>query len=163
MFSFESLSKERPLFKESREVVQKTKLVINEEIEEFSRLASEKTIDSLLDKNKIDQDEYDYYYDFYKDLMYSNISKKEFEELRAKIDKLGNMFNDYLDLMDELFVFLGNNDSNISYKENKLFFQTKELYLQYTEYVTKLEQVRESFLSISGKDEKTITEDVPFA
>ncbi len=138
-----NLANDRPSYTNSQNKLKNTKENLNKYLEAINKLCDEKTIKSLIDKDKLE--DYDYYYDFYLKLMYTEKDKKALADLRNQMDSILKQLNQFLDKASEILVFLEKNDSLIQYENNKLYFNSTESLNQYNKLINELQLMAKNF------------------
>lgn len=146
-----SLKEDRPAYAASHEVIKSTKDKVNESLKNIVELCDEKTIKSLIDKEKLDDGEY--YYDLYLKFMYTKKDKEELEKTRKSMEEVSKAFNEYLDKADQILTFLQANDSVIEYKGNGVYFSSNSQLEQYNKLVTELQDIANSMNNVGNEKE----------
>lgn len=146
----ENLTTDRPDYSLSHNTIKTARVNINEGINNIKELCEEETIKNLLDKNKLDDPKY--YYDFYIQLMYTAQDKEDFEEIKKSMDNLSQNLNAFLDKCDEILNFLQEHDSNITYKDNVIYFSAEELMSEYKTHIAQLDQLATKITTSSEKE-----------
>lgn len=152
-----SLKDDRPAYASSHEVIKSTKDKVNEALKNIDELCDEKTIKSLIDKEKLDDGEY--YYDLYLKFMYTKKDKEELDKTRKSMEEVSKAFNEYLDKADEILTFLQANDSVIEYKGNGVYFSSNSQLEQYNKLVTELQDIANSMNNI-GSEKKSKSDSI---
>ena len=116
ILSYDNLKKDKPAFKEIKNTIRKTKKNIN-------NLVSEKTIKSLIDKDKLEDG--DYYYDLYLNLIYTKQDQKDYEEIKQDMTNLKKSLNKFLDKTNEIIKLLETKNESIEYKDNNVYFESQ--------------------------------------
>lgn len=152
LFTAENLESDRPDFTLSHATIKKTKNNVNNAIKKVDKLCEEKTIKSLLDKDKLDDVEY--YYEFYLDLIYTKEDKKNFKALKNEMDEFGKQINLYLDKVDEMLNFLQENDKAVKYGQNgqTITFKNQTLFTEWKKLMAELDEISGN---LSGNTEKS--------
>lgn len=140
-----SLAKDRPNYANSQNKLKVTKDNLNKNLEAINKLCDEKTIKNLIDKEKLD--DYDYYYDFYLKLMYTEKDKESLKSVQKQMDTILKKLNEFLDKASEILVFLEKNDSTIQYEDNKIYFNSTTALNEYNKLVGELQVIAKSFTS----------------
>lgn len=146
-----SLKDDRPAYASSHEVIKSTKDKVNEALKNIDELCDEKTIKSLIDKEKLDDGEY--YYDLYLKFMYTKKDKEELDKTRKSMEEVSKAFNEYLDKADQILTFLQANDSVIEYKGNGVYFSSNSQLEQYNKLVTELQDIANSMNNVGNEKE----------
>ena len=139
ILSVESITEGRPIYENSHQIINNAKEKVNKSLIEIIKLCNEKTIKNLIDKEKLDDP--DYYYEMYLDLMYT---KKDLEELKIakkEIGKTATQVNAFLDKLEEILIFLENNDAFIEYKNGLFHFTTEETLVEFTRLINELDNI----------------------
>lgn len=145
-----SLAKDRPTYRASHEKIKLTKENVNKHLKEIDNLCDVKTIESLIDKDKLD--DYDYYFDFYMQLMYTDNDKEEFKQIREQMDTLTKKINEFLDKAEEILQFLEKNDNVVSYANNMIYLSSQSALNEYNNLVMELQTISKSFLEIANNN-----------
>ena len=122
-----TLAKERPNFTNSYKILEEARTSSVDSMNKIANLCEEKTIQSLIDKEKVD----DYYYDLFIELMYTKEDLKEFQKLKEAMLTLSNDTNAFLEKIKEILDFLKANNSTWEISDNQIYFSTNELVDQY--------------------------------
>lgn len=150
ILSSENLTKDHPDFILSHATIKNTKEKLQTFLKNIERLCDEKTIKNLIDKEKLSDEEY--YYDLYKELMYS---KKDIEELTATKEKMKNLsltLNEFLDKIDEMITYLQVNDSQVDYSSNGVLFKSEKNLTEYKKLLTELQAIAGKFANIGTSE-----------
>lgn len=145
-----NLSLDRPNYSKSHLMITSTKENVNKCLKAIDRLCEKKTIGSLLDKDKLD--DYEYYYDFYMQLMYTDQDKEDFKEIKEEMDSLTKLLNSFLDKADEILYFLEKNDSVIEYSNGLVYFNSQSALDGYNRLYNELQALSRKFLEFSSTD-----------
>lgn len=121
ILSYDNLKKDKPTFKDSKNIISKTKININKYIDKINNLVSEKTIKSLIDKDKLEDG--DYYYDLYLNLIYTKQDQEYYKEIEQDMTNLKKGLNKFLDKTNEVIKFLETKNDDIEYKDNNVYFE----------------------------------------
>lgn len=149
VLSYQNLVQDRPSFKTSKQTIKNTKENINKYIDNINNLVSEKTIKSLIDKEKLDDG--DYYYDLYLQLIYTDQDKEDYKEIAKDMTGLKKSLNKSLDKLSETIEFLKKKDKNIVYKNSNLYFDYKSDLNKYRKYLEELEKIGQEITSEGEK------------
>lgn len=136
VLTIDSLISDRPDFTISRTTVKDAKSKINTYLQNIANLCDEKTIKNLIDKEKLDDS--DYYYDLYLQLMYTDHDLKEFAALKTKMEETSKYLSEILDKIDEILLFLQVHDSEISYQNHMIYFNSTTLATEYKKLIAEL-------------------------
>lgn len=139
ILSIENLIIDKPDFIISHSNIKKMKNKVNISIKNISKLCDEKTIKSLLDKNKLEDSEY--YYDLYLTLMYTEQDIKELSKTKKDMENLSQYFNNYLDKVDEILTFLQKNDKYVQYSSTMIYFNSTEVLEEYKKLISELDSM----------------------
>ncbi len=138
-----SLSLDRPNYNVSRETIRNSKDSINKYFKEIDSSCDGETIKSLLDKDKLD--DYEYYYDLYLQIMYTEKDKEEYKKLRKDMGNTISTFNEFLDKALEIVDFLENNDSVIEYTNSVVYFNSDSALNEYNKLLEELHLISNKF------------------
>lgn len=136
VLTIDSLISDRPDFTISRTTVKDTKSKINTYLQNIASLCDEETIKNLIDKEKLDDS--DYYYDLYLQLMCTDHDLKEFADLKARMKEASKYLSEVLDKVDEILLFLQAHDSEISYQNHMINFNSTTLATEYKKLIAEL-------------------------
>lgn len=145
-----NLAKDKPSYKVSHTKIKTTKENVNKHLKEIDNLCDVKTIENLIDKDKLD--DYDYYFDFYMQLMYTDKDKKELKQVREQMDILTKKINEFLDKGEEILQFLEKNDSVVSYANNTIYLNSQSALNEYNKLVAELQVISKGFLTITDNN-----------
>lgn len=148
-----NLAKDKPNYQNSRETIKKTKENVNMHLKEIDSLCDVKTIENLLDKEKLD--DYEYYFDFYMQLMYTDKDKEDLQELRQQMDSVIKKLNEFLDKCDEILYFLEKNDNVVSYANNRIYLSSPSALNSYNKLIVELQAISNSFKTIGRVNDTT--------
>lgn len=152
VLSVDVLSKDRPNYSKSFDIVKNAKTKINKSIDNIVNLCDEKTIKSLLDKEKLDDP--DYYYDLYLQLIYTKQDQEDIKEMETEIKQKAKDLNAFLDKLNEILVFLQKNDSNIEYEDGEVLFESDSKLEKYNKYVDELQKLLDNITIKKVKESK---------
>ncbi len=139
ILSYDNLKKDKPTFKESKNTITKTKTNINKYIDNINNLVSEKTIKSLIDKDKLEDG--DYYYDLYLNLIYTKQDQKDYEEIKQDMTNLKKSLNKFLDKTNEIIKLLETKNESIEYKDNNVYFESQSDLDKYQKLLEDLKKI----------------------
>lgn len=145
-----NLAKDKPSYKTSHEKIKTTKENVNKHLKEIDSLCDVKTIENLIDKDKLS--DYDYYFDFYMQLMYTDKDKEELDQVREQMRTLTNKINEFLDKAEEILQFLEKNDSVVSYANGRIYLSSVGALTEYNKLIMELQNISKSFLTITNND-----------
>lgn len=148
-----SLSADRPSYSNSQNKLKETKENVNKHLEAINKLCDVKTVQNLLDKEKLD--DYDYYNDFYLKLMYTEKDKEALESLKKEMDTIISKFNEFLDKADEILSLLEKNDGVVQFKDNIIYFTSSSVLNEYNTKVRELQTMAKSFSTITSQNTNT--------
>ena len=136
ILSIENLKEDRKDYLKSHQIINNTKNIINESLNNIINLCQEDTIKELIDKDKLQDSEY--YYDFYLDLMYTKKDIEKLKETKEKIKSINVYLIEYLNKIEELLKFLSIKDSVIDYTDTNIIFENQEDLNIYNKYLDEL-------------------------
>lgn len=139
ILSAENLQSDGPEFINSYKLLEETQKNTQESLNTIINLCNEENILNLLDKDKVD----DYYIDLYKELMYTDSDKKEFEKTKTEMEELSKNANLFLDKVKEMLDMLKNNKGKWEVEEGQLYFTTTELVNSYNKLYQELNDLAE--------------------
>lgn len=145
-----NLAKDRPDYKSSYNTVKESRTNINNAVKNINNLCKEETIKSLLDKEKLYDEEY--YYDLYLNYMYTEQNQEEFEAIKEEATTLSSQINNFLDKVEEILNFLKDNDSIIEYENNQIYFKTDASYNKYKTLSEELQDIINEINASSGSN-----------
>lgn len=119
VLSTTNLEQEDETLSKSFETVTTTKNEMKEILKNMMELCTEEKILSLIDKDKVDS----YYYDLYKELMYTEEDLKELQETKNEVENLSNALDKFLDKVLEMLEFLKVNRTDWFIEEGGLYFK----------------------------------------
>lgn len=119
VLSTANLEQEDEALSKSFETVTSTKNEMKEILNSMMELCTEEKILSLIDKDKVDS----YYYDLYKELMYTEEDLKELEETKKEVESLSIALDQFLDKVLEMLEFLKVNTTEWFIEEGQLYFK----------------------------------------
>lgn len=154
ILSASNLVQDKPNFASSHTLIKNTKEKITKSINNISDLCDEKTIKSLLDKAKLDDDEY--YYDLYLQLMYTKEDVKEFKKLKQEMKSLSLNLNKFLDKIDEILGFLEKNNSNTKYTSEGVYFNSEKTLNEYKTLINELNEIGNKIDASAEQNDKTV-------
>ena len=100
---------------------------------------SEKTIKSLIDKDKLEDG--DYYYDLYLNLIYTKQDQKDYEEIKQDMTSLKKSLNKFLDKTSEIIKLLETKNESIEYKDNNVYFENQSDLNKYQKLLEDLKKI----------------------
>lgn len=147
ILSPKTLEERRPNFQSSYQLISSTKKNTLEAFNKISSLCDEKTIKTLIDKDKVD----DYSYDLYLELMYTKEDIKEMKEIKENMQTLSNDMEQFLDKVIEVLDLLKENNSSWRTENDQIYFDSNELVNRYNNLYNDLQEIS-SRLSDDSKD-----------
>lgn len=153
ILTVENLATDKPDFAQSHTTIRTSKEKISKSIQNISDLCDEKTIKTLLDKDKLDDEEY--YYDFYLKLIYTDQDKKDFEKLKQETSELSKTLTEFLDKVDEILIFLENHNSKIQYTSEGLYFSSDQDFNEYKRLTIELAEIGDRIGVVDNSSSKT--------
>ena len=147
ILSPKTLEERRPNFQSSYQLISSTKKNTLEAFNKISSLCEEKTIKTLIDKDKVD----DYSYDLYLELMYTKEDLKEMKEIKENMQTLSNDMEQILDKVIEVLDLLKENNSSWRTENDQIYFDSNELVNRYNNLYNDLQEIS-SRLSDDSKD-----------
>ena len=154
ILSAQNLMMDKPNFTSSHTTIKNAKNNISKSIKQITNLCDEKTIKSLLDKAKLDDEEY--YYDLYLQLMYTDQDAKEFAELKKEMGTLSTNLNEFLDKIDEILIFLEKNNSSVKYTKEGVYFNSNATLNEYKKLINQLDEIGNKIETSAEQQEKTV-------
>lgn len=152
ILSYDNLNNDRPDFNKSYKLLDDANTKIIEALDNISNLCSEDYIKNLIDRDKID----DYYYDLYRELMYTEKDLEEFANVKADMENLSDNLNEFMDKVREIFDLLKENDSHWKIVDNQLYFDEDRLVDEYNTLYYELSDIADRF----EDTEKNVTSDI---
>jgi len=152
ILSAENLSKDHPDFILSHATVTNTKTKMKKLLSNIEKMCDEKTLDSLIDKEKLSDREY--YYDLYKELMYTKQDLKELRKVKDQMKELSMTLTEFLDKIDEMLTYLQINDNEIEYQNTNLFFKSEKTLTEYKKLLAELQTIASKFTNIKSNQEE---------
>lgn len=149
VLSPDRLVSERPDFIKSYAVIDKDRSNVKKALDKISSLCEEKTIENLIDKDKVG----DYYYDLYKELMLSKKDVEELKDTKEEMEGISKNLDLFFDKVVQMLDFLKKNNSDWDYHDNQLYFNTGELVDQYNSLYKELVDIASSFDKQSNNKE----------
>ncbi len=144
IFSTVNLESDRPDFIFNHTTIKNTRNDVSKAIKNINKLCEEKTIKGLLDKERFDDgDDAEYYYDFYLKLIYTKDDKKDIKKLKEQANSLETQINTYLDKLDQMLLFLQENDKSITYDQNNqvIIFKNTSLATEWKKLTVELSEI----------------------
>lgn len=148
ILSAENLAKDHPDFTLSHSTIKNIKEKMKKLLGNIEKLCDEKTVKSLVDKEKLNDAEY--YYDLYLELMYTKKDIKELEKVKEKMKDLSNTLGEFLDKVDEMLTYLQINDDQIEYKNNQVLFKSETTLTEYKKLLTELQAIASKFANLGN-------------
>lgn len=137
ILSLNNLQNNRPKFTESHQLLDTTRTKINDASTSITELCDEEKIKKLVDKEKIDKDNYE----LYLQLIYTEKNLKTLTETNQEIKDLSTNLNTFLDKIKEVLVLLEQNNSSWEIVDNQIHFMTPELVDQYNNLYNELNKI----------------------
>ncbi len=132
-----NLAQEDETMDASYQKVTQAKVQMQQVLQNMMDLCTEEKILSLIDKEKVDS----YYYDLYKELMYTEEDLKELEETRKSAENLANTLDDFFDKVLEILDFLQDNYGDWYVEDDQLYLLTDEQVEQYNQLYEELQDL----------------------
>lgn len=142
VLSTKNLEQEDENLTKSFETVTKTKNEMKQILNNMIELCTEEKILSLIDKDKVDS----YYYDLYKELMYTEEDLKELQTLKKEVEGLSTALDNFLNKVLEMLEFLKVN-------KTKWFIENDELYFKQNSYVETYNKFLQELQTLAGEME----------
>lgn len=153
ILSPENLSKDHPDFTLSHATLKNVKTKMQKLLGNIEKLCDEETLKELIDKEKLSDP--DYYYDLYKELMYTKKDLKELTDVKSKMKELSLTLTEFLDKVDEMLIYLQKNDSFVEYQNSGVIFKSEETLTGYKKLIAELQSIASKFTNLgSSKEEK---------
>lgn len=149
VLSVENIERDKPNFTNSYAVLDTAKDKTQKTLNNIIELCNEETILNLLDKEKVSN----YYIDFYKNLMYTEQDKKEFEKTKTDMQTLSNNISNFLDKAREMITLLQQNNSSWQISNGNLYFNSTTLVDQYNKLYGELNQMAEENFDTSTNNQ----------
>jgi len=121
----------------SFKTVTTTKDEMKKILNSMMELCTEEKILSLIDKEKVDS----YYYDLYKELMYTEEDLKELQQTKQEVEELSNALDKFLDKVLEMLNFLKINKSGWFIEEGELYFRQNNHVESYNNLFLELQEL----------------------
>ena len=119
VLSTANLAQEDENLSKSFETVTKAKSEMKKILDNMIELCTEEKILSLIDKDKVDS----YYYELYKELMYTEEDLKELESLKKEVEELSTALDNFWNKVLEMLDFLKVNRDGWFIEEGQLYFK----------------------------------------
>ncbi len=135
MLSSENYSEDGPEFTKSLNYLKVTKDDFNEKIDKLLDDLEEESIVDNISSKMTDP----YYVELYKELMFDDTMKKEFEETKSLLEKTKKSVNNSIEVSTEVLNFLILYNGNWTVEDGEIKFLTVDLYNYYNTLIGKLQ------------------------
>lgn len=137
LLAADNLNKERPNYTKSYAIIERDKSKVLDALKNISKLCEKKTVENLIDKDKIDSSSYE----IFEELMLTKKDIEDLTETKNKMEFISKNLNLFFDKEVEILDFLKANDSNWQYIDNQLGFATDELVNKYNTLCNDLKEI----------------------
>lgn len=141
ILSSDNLNSDRPEFKKSYKLLDDVSNNVVAALNNISNLCNEEYIKGLIDRDKVDN----YYYDLYKDLMYTDKDLEEFSSIEKDMDDLSSNLNEFLFKVKEVFDLLKENDTHWEIIDSQMYFDSNDLVNKYNKLYDELLVIGDKF------------------
>ena len=141
ILTIQNIEKDKPNYKKSHNIINNIKINVNNAINKITYLCDQETINNLIDKNKINEDNYN----LFLTIMYQNYNIKELDETKIAMQNLANSFNTMLNKIDEILYFFETNSSSWIKNNNNIYFENEQLANQYNNLYKELDTIISKF------------------
>lgn len=141
-----NLASEDKSFSRSYKKVTNAKEEMHKVLDSLIELCTEEKILSLIDKDKVDS----YYYDLYKDLMYTEEDLKDMEQTKKSAELLSESLDDFFDKMLEMLDFLKETHGKWYIEDNMLYFLNDNHVTEYNNLYKDLQKLAEDISKLEG-------------
>ncbi len=154
ILSIQNLEQDRPNFIKSHAAINKIRDKTTKAIENISKLCEKNTIDNLINKDKIDE----YNYELYLNIMYTNQDIKQLEQTNKEMEEISSNLTALLDKLDEILNFFEANNYSWISQNDQLYFETDNLVTAYNSLYKELFDILNKFdyneISNNSKNEQ---------
>lgn len=127
-----------PEFIKSKEFIIKTKQEFKEKVEKLQKGLTEESVLAKIEPEGLDKKSVE----LYKNLMFDEQTKKELEATNKKLEQTANQISSILDIQEQIFNFLTQNNGKWEISGNQIMFQTQTLVKEYNGYITKIRTIQ---------------------
>lgn len=148
ILSVKQLEKDRPDYTFSYATIKSTRSKINTALKNIKSLCDEKTIKSLINKDKLTKGMEDYYYDLFLEYVYTDDDAVRLDNTKEEMENLSKQLGAFLDKIEEILKFFHDNDSLIEFNDNNtISFYEDEVEENYNKLYKELVEVASDFIT----------------